>query len=101
MEEKANRAERAYRKANSITELTISADEWIGIAIPFGAMIAADISGYPTRYVVPALMFVLFTAWFMFRIKTQFRRNLAINFVACLALYLLLSITHYIRASVR
>ena len=93
MEEGANALERGYRKLNSITVLSISLDDWMSVLIPVISLIVPDLSGLPTKYATPAILFVLETAWILTRSREHIWRKVALTAAACLVLCAVLVFT--------
>jgi hypothetical protein len=50
METELNAVEKAYKKLNSVTRLTISVDEWLMLLACGLALIIPDLTGIPSKY---------------------------------------------------
>jgi hypothetical protein len=88
-----NAAEKAYKKLNSITQLTISLDEWLTLLACGLALIVPDLTGIPTKYGAPTIVFVVFSTVALIRRKADWKRGILVSAFGCFVLFVFLALT--------
>ncbi|HYG97583.1 MAG TPA: hypothetical protein VD837_00520 [Terriglobales bacterium] len=87
-----NIVERAYRKLNTATKLTISTDEWIALLASGLAVAVPQLTGIPWKYASPVTLFVTFSVFVLVRQRAAWPKRILVNAGGCLILYLILAL---------
>ena len=83
-----NAIEKAYRKANSISRIAMSLDDWVMVAEAFLAIAIPDITGWPERLTIPIIFFVLQCGWLSIRRQDQWFQKILWTALVCFLFYL-------------
>ncbi|HYH01350.1 MAG TPA: hypothetical protein VD837_19645 [Terriglobales bacterium] len=83
--------EKAYRKLNSATKLTLSADQWIAMVASGLAVAVPQLTGNSWRYASPVTLFLTLSVFVFIRQRAAWQISILINAVGCFVLYLVLA----------
>lgn len=92
METRQNIVERAYIKLNDATKLTVTLDEWFALVASGLAVAMPHMTGVPSKYASPLTLFVMFSAFAIFRRRATWVKNIAFSAIGCFVFYLILAV---------